>query len=82
MISQMSNQWDKIAFIILATGKMYIIGAVAMMYLAPSMTPFFLLIWAIHWTAAVCIAIKRQIQIHYQIKELIPSLYLPVAQLD
>ena len=75
MLSQITNTWDKIAWIILVSGKIYLIGAVAMIYVAPNMVPFFLLIWSIHWTAAVCIAIKRQICIHYQIKKLIPSLY-------
>ena len=75
MIGQMSNLWDKVAWVILVTGKTYLIGAVACMYVAPFMTPFFLGVWALHWTVAVAIALWRQSWIHIQTKELFPFLY-------
>ena len=75
MIGQMNNVWDKVSWVILATGKVYLIGAVAMMYVMPSMTPFFLGVWALHWTTAVSIALWRQMGIHSQIKEKFPFLY-------
>ena len=75
MIGQMNNTWDKVAWVILATGKVYLIGAVAMMYVMPSMTPFFLGVWALHWSVAVCIAFWRQIGIHAAAKKRFPFLY-------
>ena len=75
MTGQMNNIWDKVAWVILATGKVYLIGAVAMMYIMPSMTPFFLGVWALHWSVAVCIALWRQIEIHAIAKERFPFLY-------
>ena len=75
MIGQMNNIWDKVAWVILVTGKVYLIGAVAMLYVMPSMTPFFLGVWALHWSVAVCIAFWRQIEIHAIAKERFPFLY-------
>lgn len=71
----MNNVWDKVAWCILLTGKTYLIGAIAMIYIMPSMTKFFLAVWALHWTTAVCIAFWRQIGIHKATKERFPFLY-------
>ena len=75
MIGQMNNVWDKIAWVILLTGKPYLIGAIACVYVAPFMTPFLLGVWALHWTTAVSIALWRQMGIHSRAKEMFPFLY-------